>query len=164
MSNWVLSVLAGFIIQTKEIIFRDKPKLSRNGQSNQGVAIQPGFSSKVICSFENMPICCVYKTGTKYASKDEIELAVFKAFREVLIEILSFGFGVAVLVPALLLAVLLIDGFSLVHTVIYYAHKQAHNQEEEIKILSLSSNREQLRYRDRSNIFGSFLMARLKLC
>ena len=31
------------------------------------------------------------KTRTKYASKGGIELAVFKAFREVLIEVLSFG-------------------------------------------------------------------------
>ena len=93
------------------------------------------------------------KTGTKHASKDEIELAVFKAFREVLIEVLSFGFGVAELVFVRLLAVLLIDGLSLVHTVIYDAHKQAHNQEKEIKVLSLSSNRKQLRYGDRSNIF-----------
>ena len=91
--------------------------------ANQGVAIQPGFSSKTTCSFANMPIGCVYKTGTKYASNDEIELAVLKAFREVLIEVLSFGFGVAHL-----LAVLLVDGFSLVHTVIYDAHKQAHNK------------------------------------
>ena len=83
-----------------------------------------------------MPICCVYKTGTKYASKDEIELAVLKAFREVLIEVLSFGFGVAHL-----LTVLLVDGFSLVHTVIYDMYKQAHNQEKEIKVLSLSLNR-----------------------
>ena len=81
---------------------------------------------------------CVYKTVTKHASKDEIELAVLKAFREVLI------------------AVLLVDGFSLVHTVIYDAYKQTHNQEKEIKVLSLSSNREQLRYGDRSNIFGQF--------
>ena len=48
-------------------------------------------------------------------SKDEIELAVHKAFQEVLIEVLSFGFGLAVLVLAHLLAVLLVDGFSLVH-------------------------------------------------
>ena len=96
------------------------------------------------------------KTGTKHASKGGIELAVLEAFREVLIEVLSFGFGVAVLVLAHLLAVLLVDGFSLVHTVIYDAHKQAHNQEEEIKVLSLSSNRKQLRYGDRSNIFGRF--------
>src|SRR6185503_3130237 len=93
---------------------------------------------------------------TKYASKDVIELAVLKAFREVLIEVLSFGFGVAELVLAHLLAVLLVDGFSLIHTVIYDAHKQALNQEKEIKVLSLSSNQEQLRYRDRSNIFGRF--------
>ena len=64
------------------------------------------------------------KTRTKYASKDVIKLAVFKAFREVLIEVLSFGFGVAVLVLARLLVVLLVDGFSLVHTVIYDAHNK----------------------------------------
>ena len=75
-------------------------------------------------------------------SKDEIELAIFKAFREVLIEVLSFGFGVAVLVLANLLAVLLVDGFPLIHTVIYGTHKQAHNKEKEIKILPLSSDRE----------------------
>ena len=67
------------------------------------------------------------KTGTKHASKDEIELAVFKAFREVLLEVLSFGFGVAELVLIRLLAVLFVDGFSLVHTVTYDVHKQAHN-------------------------------------
>ena len=96
------------------------------------------------------------KTRTKHASKDEIELAVFKAFREVLIEVLSFGFGIAELVLVRLLAVLLVDGFSLVHTVVNDAYKQTHNQEKEIKVLSLSSNRKQLRYRDRSNIFGRF--------
>ena len=85
-------------------------------------------------------------------SKDEIELAVFKAFREVL----SFGFGVAVLVLAHLLAVLLIVGFSLVHTVMYGTHKQAHNEEKEIKILSLNSNQEKLRYGYGKNIFRRF--------
>ena len=120
------------------------------------MAIQPGFSSKTTCSFENRPIGCVYQTGTKYVSKNEIELAVLKAFREVLIEVLSFGFGVAELVLVRLLTLLLVDGFSLIHTVIYDAHKQAHNQENEIKVLSLSLNRKQLRYGDRSNIFGRF--------
>ena len=67
------------------------------------------------------------KTRTKYASNDGIELAVFKAFREVLIEVLSFGLGVAELVLVRLLAVLLIDGLSLIHTVIYDTPKQAHN-------------------------------------
>ena len=89
-------------------------------------------------------------------SKDEIELAVFKAFREVLIEVLSFGFGVAVLILAHLLAVLLVYGFSLIHTMIYGAHKQTHNKEKEIKVLSSSSNRKKLRYGDGSNIFGWF--------
>ena len=86
------------------------------------MAIQPGFTSKTICRFESRLIGGVYKTGTKYASKDEIELAIHKAFREVLIEVLSFKFGVAVL---------LIDGFFLVHTVAYSAHKQAHNKDKE---------------------------------
>ena len=75
------------------------------------------------------------KTGTKHASKGRIELAVFKAFREVLIEVLSFGFGIVELVLVHLLAVLLVDRFSLVHIMIYDAHKQAHNQEKEIKAL-----------------------------
>ena len=72
-----------------------------------------------------------------------IELAILKAFWEVLIAVLSFGFRVAELVFVHLLAVLLVDRFFLVHTVIYDAHKQAHNQEKEkeIKVLSLSSNR-----------------------
>ena len=81
------------------------------------------------------------KTGTKYASKDGIDLAVFEAFREVLLEVLSFGFGVAKLILVCLLAVLLVDGFSPVHTVIYDVYKQTHNQEKEIKVLSLSSDR-----------------------
>ena len=89
--------------------------------------------------------------------RGRIELAVFKAFREVLIEVLSFGFGIMELVLVHLLKVLLIDRFSLVHTVVYDLYKQTHNQEKEIKVLLLSSNRKQLRYGDRSNIFGLFL-------
>ena len=61
-------------------------------------------------------------------SKDEIEHAVFESFREFLIGVLSFGFGVAVLVLAHLLAVLLIDGFFLGHSVFYGAHKQTHSK------------------------------------
>ena len=79
-------------------------------------------------------------TRTKYATKGGIELAVFKAFWEILIEVLSFGFGIVELVLVHLLAVLLVDRFSLVHTVIYDVYKQTHNQEKEIKVLSLSSN------------------------
>ena len=44
--------------------------------------------------------------------------------REVLLEVLSFGFGVAELVLVRLLTVLFIDGFSLIHTVIYDAHNK----------------------------------------
>ena len=94
------------------------------------------------------------KNRTKHASKGGIELAVFKSFRGFLFEVLSFGLGVAELVLVRLLAVLLVDGLSLVHTMIYDAYKQTHNQEKEIKALSLSSNRKQLRYGYRSNIFG----------
>ena len=130
--------------------------------TNQGVAIQPSFSSKTTCSFENRPIGCVYKTGAKYASKDEIELAVRKAFREVLVEVLSFGFRVMVLVLANLLVVLLVDGFSLVHTVIYDAHKQAHNKEKRNKgfIVELESGTIKI-----GLIFlDGFLMTWPKLC
>ena len=51
-------------------------------------------------------------------SKDEIELAVFKAFREFLLVVQFFRLRLAVLLGGLL------DGFSLVHTGIYDAHKQ----------------------------------------
>ena len=87
---------------------------------------------------------------------DGIELAVFKSFREVLVEALSFGFEVTELVLVRLLVELFAGGLSFIHTVIYIVHKQAHNQEKEIKVLSLSSNRKQLRYGDRSNIFLRF--------
>ena len=81
------------------------------------------------------------KSRTKYASKVGIELAVFKAFGEVLIEALSFGFGVAELVLVRLLAVLHVNGLFLVHTVIYGAYKQTHNQEKRNKsfIIELES-------------------------
>ena len=84
------------------------------------------------------------KTRTRHASKDGIELAVFEAFGKVLVEALSFGLGAAELVHVCWLAVLLVNGLSFVHTVVYSAHKQAHNQYTEKnknKDLSLSSNR-----------------------
>ena len=87
--------------------------------TNQGGGYPTMFSAvKTYAVLQNRPIGCVYKTGTKHASKDEIEIAVFEAFREVLIEVLPFGFGIMKLVLVSLLAVLLVDGFSLVHTVI----------------------------------------------
>ena len=70
-----------------------------------------------------------------------IELAVFEAFGEVLVEALSFGLGVVELVIVRGLAVLLVNELSFVHTVVYDTYKQTHNQEKEIKVLSLSSNR-----------------------
>ena len=45
-------------------------------------------------------------------------------------EVLSFGLGVVELVLVRLLAVLLVDGLSFIHTVIYDVYKQAHNQEK----------------------------------
>ena len=71
------------------------------------------------------------KLGQKHASKDVIELDVFVAFGE----ILSFGLGVVERVLVHLLTVLLVDRLSFVHSVVYSAHKQAHNQyTEKIKI------------------------------
>ena len=81
------------------------------------------------------------KTRTKHASKGGIELVVFEAFGEVLVEALSFGLGVVELVLVRWLAVLLVNGLSFVHTVIYDAYKQTHNQEKGTRVLSLSSNR-----------------------
>ena len=72
----------------------------------------------------------IKKLGQKHASKDGIELAVFRAFWDVL----SFGLGVAEWVLVLLLTVLLVDGLSFVHSVVYSAHKQAPNQNTEIKV------------------------------
>ena len=75
--------------------------------TNQGVAIQSCFQqAKHIQFCKTGQYVAFIKTRTKYASKDGIELAVLKAFREVLI------------------AVLLVDRFSLVHTVIYDAHNK----------------------------------------
>ena len=76
------------------------------------------------------------KTRTKTCIKGWDELAIFKAFWDVL----SFGLGVAERVLVHLLTVLLVDGLSFVHSVVYDAYKQTHNQEKEITILSLSSN------------------------
>ena len=97
---------------------------------NQGVAIQPCFQQAKHMQFCKTGQYIVFiKTRTKHASKGGIELAVFKAFQDVL----SFGLGVTELVLIHLLAVLLVDGFSLGHSVIYgddgataNKHKQAH--------------------------------------
>ena len=52
---------------------------------------------------------------------------------------MSFRFGVAELLLVCLLAVLLINGLSFIHTVVYDTHKQTLNQDKETKALSLSS-------------------------
>ena len=63
------------------------------------------------------------KTRTEACIKSGIELAVFVAFGDVL----SFGLGVAELVLVHRLAVLLVNGLSFVHTVVYDAYNQTHN-------------------------------------
>ena len=124
----VLSVLEVINVQTTH------PDINLGGQgmviTNQGSGYPTIFLAvKTYAVLQNRPMGCVCKTGTKHASKDGIEIAILKAFREVLIEVLSFGFRVAELVLVRLLAVLFIDGFSLVYTVIYDTYKQTLNQE-----------------------------------
>ena len=64
------------------------------------------------------------KTRTEACIKGGIELTVFVAFGEVL----SFRLGVTELILVHHLIVLLINGPSFVHSMVYSAHKQAHNQ------------------------------------
>ena len=77
------------------------------------------------------------KTRIEACIKGRIELAVFVAFGEVL----SFRLGVAELILVHRLAVLLVNGPSFVHSVVYSAHKQAHNQytEKQRSIVELES-------------------------
>ena len=56
-----------------------------------------------------------------------------------MIKVLSFGFGVAELVLVRLLAVLLVDGFSLVHTVIYDTYKHTIKKKNKSFIAELDS-------------------------
>jgi hypothetical protein len=84
-----------------------------------------------------MLIGCVYKTGLNIKSKDGIGLAVFKAFRGLLLAVRFFRLRLTVLLGKLL------NGFSLDHTGIYGAHKQTHNKEKEIKVLPLSSSNQE---------------------
>ena len=64
------------------------------------------------------------KLGQNMQSNDEIELAVFESFRELLLAVRVFWLRLAVLLGKLL------DRFSLVHTGIYGAHEQTHNKEK----------------------------------
>ena len=75
------------------------------------------------------------------------------------------GLGVAERVLVHLLTALLVNGFSFDHSVIYSAHKQAHNQNTENKDLSSSSKREHMKYRAWIVIFEWFLngMAKTEL-
>ena len=58
------------------------------------------------------------KTRTKYTSKGGIELAVFEAFRELLLVVRFFRLRLAVQLDELL------DRFSFVHTGVYDAHNK----------------------------------------
>ena len=119
--------------------------------TNQGVAIQPCFHvSKTYAIYKTGHWVVFIKTRTETCIKGWIELAVFKAFGEVL----SFGLGVAERVLIHLLTALLVNGFSFAHSVVYNAHKQAHNQNTENKDLSSSSKRGHIKYRAWSDIFG----------
>ena len=71
-------------------------------------------------------------------SKDEIELAVFEAFREFLLVVQFFRLRLVVLLGELL------DGFSLVHTGIYGAHKQTHNKYKENKGFTIEFESEEI--------------------
>ena len=64
-------------------------------------------------------------------SKDRIGLAVFKAFRELLLVVQFFRLRLAVLLSKLL------DGFSLDHIGIYGVHKQTHNNKKKDFIVEL---------------------------
>ena len=90
------------------------------------------------------------KLGQNMQSKDEIELAIFEAFRELLLVVRFFRLRLAVLLGELP------DRFSLIHTGVYGTHKQTNNKYKDINVLSLSSNQEKFRYEDRRNIFGRF--------
>ena len=69
---------------------------------------------------KNRPICCVYKTETKYVLKDGIEFAVFKD--ELLLAVLVLGLRLAVLL-CVLLGVLLLS-----HSVGY--EREWHNDKQ----------------------------------
>src|SRR6185436_6083102 len=134
----VLSVLISINVQAKSDI-------NLGGQgiviTNQGVAIQPCFHvSKTYAIYKTGHWVVFIKTRTETCIKGWIELAVFKAFGEVL----SFGLGVAERALVHLLTSLLVNGFTFVHSVVYSAHKQAHNQNKD---LSSSSKREHMKYR-----------------
>ena len=62
---------------------------------------------KAYAVLQSRPIGCVYKTETKYVSKDEIELAVFESFWEVLLMVRVFWLRLAVLISELLGVLLL---------------------------------------------------------
>ena len=90
-------------------------------------------------------------------SKDEIELAVFKAFREFLLAVRFFRLQLAVLLGELL------DRFSFVHIGIFGAHNKHTINKKEINVLSLSSNQKKLSYGGKNNIFGRFLNGMAKV-
>ena len=59
-----------------------------------------------------------------------------------MIKMLSFGLGIAELALVRLLTVLLVNRLSFVHTVIYDAYKQTHNQEKRNKSFTVELDSE----------------------
>ena len=141
----VLSVLIAINVQAKSDI--------NLGGQGIVITIKGWLSNRVFMQAKHMQFCknrpigCVYKTRTKHASKDGIELAVFEAFGEILVEALSFGLGIAKLVLVHGLAALLVNGLSFVHTVVYDTHKQTHNQEKGNKSFIVELESEMIKIR-----------------
>jgi hypothetical protein len=87
------------------------------------------FSASKIMQFYKTGHWVVFvKLGQKHASKGGIELAIIKSLREVLIEALSLGFGVAELVLVRLITL----GTFLIHSMSYDANKRAYSQAKEL--------------------------------
>jgi hypothetical protein len=89
-------------------------------------------------------------------SKNEIELAVFKAFWVILLAVRVFWLRLAVLLDKFL------DGFSLVHTGIYGAHKQHTIRKKKWRFYRLARIRRNLDMKIGIIFLEDFLMAWLK--
>ena len=103
------------------------------------------------------------KNWVKHASKEEIVLAIFQAFRELLLAVRVFRLRLAVLSFGLRLAVLaseLFSGFLLVHSIIYGTHKQ-HTIKKRNNFLIVELGKEEIRKLKIGVVFSvDFWMAR----
>lgn len=75
------------------------------------------------------------KLESKYASKEKIELAVFKVLQKLLLAVRVLGLLRTIRGSELLM------GFLLVYSVGYSTHKQAHNQQKGTTFYRLNSRR-----------------------